>query len=215
MSLGIDFTFNTIKNVKKVGWKEDAPWYREISDGLSWLCYCHNPKCLAYKQLVVINKGFGIFSITKEMASIRCPCCQNNQLLQVRNCGFVNCEWAMRGILLRNKESKIYADGRTYDSKLYTFKECDYRHIWHALDIMVKLLDSSKPLIKNIEGNSGKDEKAKQKQKKQRIDMALANEGVPNLHDSNEDLGSSSSLSSDDDLDDYDMAARAGQKMIY
>jgi len=40
VSLGIDFTFNTIKNVKKVNWKEDAPWYREISDGFCWLCYC-------------------------------------------------------------------------------------------------------------------------------------------------------------------------------
>jgi hypothetical protein len=40
VSLGIDFTFNTIKNVKKVSWKEDAPWYREITDGLSWICYC-------------------------------------------------------------------------------------------------------------------------------------------------------------------------------
>ena len=47
VSLGIDFTFNTIKNVKKVAWKEDAPWYREISDGFCWLCYCQNPKCFA------------------------------------------------------------------------------------------------------------------------------------------------------------------------
>jgi hypothetical protein len=44
----------------------------------------------------------------------------------------------MRGILNRNKESKIYADGKTYDSKLYTFKECDYKSIWFALDIMIK-----------------------------------------------------------------------------
>ena len=69
VSLGIDFTFNTIKNVKKVNWKEDAPWFREISDGFCWLCYCQNEKCLAYGQLVVINKGFGVFSIKKEV----CP----------------------------------------------------------------------------------------------------------------------------------------------
>lgn len=49
VSLGIDFTFNTIKNVKKVNWKEDAPWYREITDGLSWICYCQNSKCFAFK----------------------------------------------------------------------------------------------------------------------------------------------------------------------
>ena len=41
-TLGIDFTFNTIKNVKKVSWKEEAPWYREILDGFCWLGYCHN-----------------------------------------------------------------------------------------------------------------------------------------------------------------------------
>lgn len=40
--LGIDFTFNTIKDVKKVNWKESAPWYREIYDGFCWLAYCNN-----------------------------------------------------------------------------------------------------------------------------------------------------------------------------
>lgn len=38
----IDFTFNTIKDVKKVSWKKSAPWYREIYDGFCWLAYCHN-----------------------------------------------------------------------------------------------------------------------------------------------------------------------------
>jgi hypothetical protein len=58
ISLGIDFTFNTIKNVRKVTWKEDAPWFREISDGFSWIAYCHNSKCKANGELVVINRGF-------------------------------------------------------------------------------------------------------------------------------------------------------------
>ena len=47
----------------------------------------------------------------------------------------------MRGVLKSNKESKIYADGRTYDNKLYTFKECDYQDVWFQLDIMAKKLD--------------------------------------------------------------------------
>jgi len=47
----------------------------------------------------------------------------------------------MRGTLRKNKESKIYADGRTYDGKLYTFKECDYQQVWLSLDIMAKELD--------------------------------------------------------------------------
>lgn len=95
--------------------------------------------------------------------------------MDVRNCGFVNCEWAMRGILNKNKESKIYADGKTYDNKLYTFKECDYRSIWYALDIMVKNLDE-KTALKNIP--SARENKLKNNQM---IDKALEIEGIPNI----------------------------------
>lgn len=106
------------------------------------------------------------------MPTLKCPCCLSSKFLDVRNCGFVNCEWAMRGILNKNKESKIYADGKTYDNKLYTFKECDYRTIWYALDIMVKNLDE-KTALKNIP--SARENKLKNNQM---IDKALENEGV-------------------------------------
>jgi len=49
----------------------------------------------------------------------------------------------MRGILKRNQSSKIYADGRTYDNKLHTFKECDYLLMWSSLDVQVKAIDPS------------------------------------------------------------------------
>ena len=100
-------------------------------------------RCPAFKQLVVINRGYEIFQMKKEMTNgiLRCPCCRTSKYLVVRNCGFVNCEWSMRGVLKSNKESKIYADGRTYDNKLYTFKECDYQDVWFQLDIMAKKLD--------------------------------------------------------------------------
>lgn len=184
--MGIDFTFNTIKNVKKVSWKDSAPWYREIEDGFCWFAYCNNKslsqemylkaemrhrfgpdghkqltaqqfkvqyeqelqtatpaQCPAFEQLVVINRGYDIFQMKRELNNgvLRCPCCRTSKYLAVRNCGFVNCEWSMKGILRQNKESKIYAEGRTYDGKLYTFKECDYVQIWHSLDIMAKKLD--------------------------------------------------------------------------
>ena len=48
----------------------------------------------------------------------------------------------MRGILKTNQGSKIFADGRTYDSKLYTFKECDYQEVWLQLDVVAKKLNS-------------------------------------------------------------------------
>ena len=140
VSLGIDFTFNTIKNVKKVTWKEEAPYYREISDGFCWLAYCYNEQCpLAFGQLVVINRGYAnnVFSIQRDWANgdLSCPVCRDQKFIKVRNCGFVNCEWTMRGILKRNRSSKIYADGRTYDGKLHTFKECDYLSVWSSLDV--------------------------------------------------------------------------------
>lgn len=50
----LDFTFNTIKNVKKVDWKQQAPWYREITDGFCWLAYCQNTT-LSASHLVQAN----------------------------------------------------------------------------------------------------------------------------------------------------------------
>ena len=46
----------------------------------------------------------------------------------------------MKGIPKNNAESKIYSEGRTYDGKLYTFKENDHRNAWKQLDIVVKHL---------------------------------------------------------------------------
>ena len=147
--LEIDFSFNTIKDVKKVRWKHEAPWYREISDGFSWLCYCNNENCYAYKELVVINRGYIYLTITEELRKLVCPCCKKGNKrnhhnseysLIIRNCGFVNCVWAMKGVMINNLGSKIYSEGKTYDSKLYTFKEIDYRKQWHQLEVCVKHL---------------------------------------------------------------------------
>lgn len=57
LDLRIDFSFNTIKNVKKVKWKEDAPKYREVTDGMSWFCYCRNLKCDIVHNLFIVNRG--------------------------------------------------------------------------------------------------------------------------------------------------------------
>lgn len=136
--------------------------------------------------MVVINRGYVILSIQKELPTLVCPCCKTGNktstfdpkpLLDIKNCGFVNCEWIMRGILKSNKDSKIYADGRTYDNKLYTFKENDYRQIWTALDIVVKQLDP-----KNHWNNIPS---ARFNQNNRAIDEALQNQGVGKLLDSN------------------------------
>lgn len=81
ISLGIDFTFNTIKNVQKINWKNECPWYREIKDGFSWFCYCLNTKCEAYKKLVVLSRGYAHVSLLRELSSAVCPVCKEGNRL--------------------------------------------------------------------------------------------------------------------------------------
>ena len=38
---------------------------------------------------------------------------------------------------------KIYADGQTYDQKLYTFEELNYKKEFNYLNIFVKRLDTN------------------------------------------------------------------------
>ena len=40
ISLGLDFTFVTLCNLRTVKWQRQAPWYRSIEDGLCWFGYC-------------------------------------------------------------------------------------------------------------------------------------------------------------------------------
>ena len=107
---------------------------------------------------------------------LRCPCCRTSKHLIVRNCGFVNCEWSMRGVLKTNKDSKIYADGRTYDNKLYTFKECDYQQTWHQLDIMAKKLD--KASVQNVPYPTSNDLRKRELRFQQKA-MGKLNQGGP------------------------------------
>ena len=57
VSIGMDFTFNNIKDIKKFRWDSEAPDFREITDGLSFFYYCLNPVCKLFNQLFVFNRG--------------------------------------------------------------------------------------------------------------------------------------------------------------
>ncbi len=57
--------------------------------------------------------------------------------------GFKNCEWALKGQFRSNNRTKIYADGQTYDQKLYTFEEINYEKEFINLNIFVKRVESS------------------------------------------------------------------------
>jgi len=106
--------------VKRVEWKGESPWYCEVQDGFSWFGYCLNDECAVYRGLFVVNRGYGIFKLDNEINDLSCPVCYSKKY-ELRNIGFVNCEWALKGALKNNTASRVIVDGHTFDSKLYTF----------------------------------------------------------------------------------------------
>jgi len=71
----MDFQFNRLRDVKKVDWKNESPWYCEVQDGLSWFGYCYNETCKIKKELFVVNRGYGIFKLENELCELVCPVC--------------------------------------------------------------------------------------------------------------------------------------------
>lgn len=57
LSLGLDFSFNYMKNLHKMNWDNLAPSFREIEDGMSIICYCINMECILFNQMFVYNLG--------------------------------------------------------------------------------------------------------------------------------------------------------------
>lgn len=41
--------------------------------------------------------------------------------------GFVHSEWIIKGNLASSAQANVFAEGNTFDDKLYTFKEADYK----------------------------------------------------------------------------------------
>lgn len=68
------------------------------------------------------------------------------------------CQWQLKGVLTNKKDSKISGEGRTYDKKLYTFKEANYITMWDSLEILAKKLDP-KNLLRNVSLNSHEESK--------------------------------------------------------
>lgn len=133
----MDFRFNQLRHVKKVQWKQQCDWWCEVTDGFSWYGYCLRKECKAWKNLFVINRGYGIFKLDQELEGICCPVCKKKKF-ELCNIGFVNCEWAIKGALKSSPDQKIFADGQTFDDKLYTFTEADYKKSFSYLNIFVK-----------------------------------------------------------------------------
>lgn len=82
----------------------------------------------------MINRGYSKVRLSYELPKLKCPCC-TLKTLDIKNIGFVKAKWKIRGLLNRKNNSKIVTEGRTYDHKLYTFKEMDYKKDWRDMEI--------------------------------------------------------------------------------
>mmetsp|Transcript_8303 Transcript_8303/g.7693 ORF Transcript_8303/g.7693 Transcript_8303/m.7693 type:complete len:94 (+) Transcript_8303:373-654(+) len=67
---------------------------------------------------------------------MQCPLCQKGEF-DLRNVGFVNCEWTIRGVMKKKGGSKFNSEGKTYDGKLYTFQEQNLIKAFDQLDVLV------------------------------------------------------------------------------
>jgi hypothetical protein len=138
LTMGLDFSFTLLKNVKKIDFDTEAPSYREVTDGLSLFCICRNRKCKIYGDIFTKEFGYGTFYIIDEIHLTKCPICKCGNV-EAKNIGFVNCEWNYKGTLLRgSKTSAISGDGITVDNKLYVLNETNLSWQFENLEMSVK-----------------------------------------------------------------------------
>lgn len=74
-------------------WSKMEPIWRRCAPGLLLLGSCRTEHCLAHRQEVVMNLGFGYWSLsrTEDLTACICPCCALP--VPPRTCAFNNCHW--------------------------------------------------------------------------------------------------------------------------
>ena len=88
----------------------------------------------------MINLGYGVFDIFNQIKNIKCPICNKDNNLQLKNIGIINSKYYYKGIMKSKKEkkSKIEGDNITLDDKLYIFKEAKINSFFSELYMEAK-----------------------------------------------------------------------------
>ena len=123
--IGLNFRFNYLKEVSKISFNEKAPKYCECSDGINLFIFCFNQDCPLYNNYFIVSIGYGVFNILKQVKKTKCPKCNSNNNLELRNIGIINSKYYYKGLMkTKNKQKSIIeGDNTTLDEKLYIFKE--------------------------------------------------------------------------------------------
>ena len=137
--IGLNFRFNYLKEISKISFDEKAPDYCECSDGINLFIFCLNQGCCLFDKYFVINIGYGIFNILKQLDGIKCPKCNNGNIV-LKNIGIINSKYYYKGILKTKNKTKsiIEGDNTTLDEKLYIFKEAKINSFLDVLFMQAK-----------------------------------------------------------------------------
>ena len=106
--------------------------------GLIGLGTVSNEACDVNGQMVVSARGFG--TLSEDYKHAWCPVCRSKEDLFIKNIGFVNWQWMLKGVMNSIPKSVMTFSDRTYDKKLHVFKELDHKSCWKSLIIICQEL---------------------------------------------------------------------------
>ena len=96
------FTDPTKVSPKEIQLSSDGPFYRTVTNGMNLLGICKNKKCVAYKQEVIYQFGYGTFDLINDIENIVCPSCEC--LFPIDTCAFLYCKYNYIGKKFENNK---------------------------------------------------------------------------------------------------------------
>ena len=115
------FTFNGMNNEVTLKFSSNAPDWRSVREGISWIGKCDNSRCKAFRAEVICNSGFGVFDINEANRIAVCPMCEDG--IKVKNCGFFKAKWKSLGMDRQGLERR--SGGESPNDNYTTFLDGD------------------------------------------------------------------------------------------
>lgn len=127
-------------------WSSDAPDWRSVSPGLTLEGKCLNPRCRAFRRMVISNHHFEVFdlcekseAIPKFYAKAKCPMCYKH--IDAIKPGFNRCYYRIEGVKSRSENeeesvaylkdwTKVGDHYSTYNEDEAGIVEWDYLYIF-------------------------------------------------------------------------------------
>jgi len=128
------FDFNGLRNPITESFSDSAPSYRTIAPGISFKSECKTSTCIAYNQVIYVNRGFGDnIDVGVESVRLQCPVC-GNKSENALNCGFYAAQYQFKGVTSEGED--VQFGDICQKNEYYTFEEREKVH-WIRLLVNV------------------------------------------------------------------------------